>query len=417
MNKTVGFLTTFYEWSPQYSLTSVVSDQLTAHVKNGYRTILFVLESFKDDDMVPEGVEIRKVLPQIILEPYAGMNYPENYRADVDKISSALKEHGRDLDFIVAHDWIFIDTYLPYNIGLREAELPAKQFHWIHSAPSGRPEIKDNPHANRFNLPRNSKLVYLNHDKALALAEMYGTTLSNVKVVHNSTDPRTFWDLDPFVKEMTDKYDLLSADIITVYPVSSTRMLDGKQIDIVIKLHAYLKQLGYSTRLIVPNAHCNAEREKNLVKQMIELGKDNGLTSYEMLFTSNEGHEHGIPRRAVSDFFRLSNLFIFPTTSENCSLVLLEAMLSGNLCVLNKDCSGLQEFAGDSAIYFKMGNVEMGERNYETALNKPSYLRDIAKIIKSELENNKMFKANVRARQRHNYDVMFSQIENMYYES
>lgn len=416
MKKTVGFLTTFNEWSPQYSLTSVVGDQLTAHVKNGYRTVLFVLESFKDDEKVPKGVEIRKVLPQIILEPYQGLEYPETIMEDVERVSVALKEHGRDLDFIIAHDWIFIDTYLPYNMGLRASELPAKQFHWIHSAPSVRPTLEDNHHASRYTLPRNSKLVYLNHDKALALAEMYDTPLHNVKVVHNSTDPRTFWDLDPFVKEMTNKYDLLSADIISVYPVSTPRMIDGKQVDIVIKIHAYLKKLGYTTRLIIPNAHANAEREKNMIQSMKDLAKDYGLTPYEVIFTSPEGYEHGISRRAVSDFFRLANLFIFPSISENCSLILLEAMLSGNLCVLNKDCSGLQEFGGDSALYFKFGNLDMGQRNYELALNKASYLPDIAKIIKSELENNKMFKINRRARQRHNYDTMFSQIENMYYE-
>lgn len=416
MKKTVGFLTTFYEWSPQYSLTSVVHDQLVAHVKNGYRTVLFVLESFKDDDKVPKGVEIRKVLPQIILEPYSGMSYPDSIQEDVDKIASALKEHCRDIDFIVAHDWIFIDTYLPYNMGLREAELPAKQFHWIHSAPSPRPDIKDNHHANRYSLPRNSKLVYLNHDKALALAEMYATPLNNVKVVNNSTDPRTFWELDPIVKTMIDKYSLLDADIISVYPVSTPRMVDGKQIDIVIKIHGFLKKLGYKTRLIVPNAHANAEREKNLVKGMQDLAKNQGLTPYEVIFTSTDGHEHGIPRNAVSDLFRLANLFIFPSTSENCSLILLEAMLSGNLLVLNKDCSGMQEFGGESALYFKFGNLDMGTRNYEKALNKPQYLEDIAKIIKSELENNKMFKAGRRARQKYNYDVVFSQIETLYYE-
>lgn len=415
MKKTVGILTTFYEYSPQYSLTSVVHDQLVAHVKNGYRTILFVLDTFKDEDKVPEGVEVRKVLPQIILEPYQGMNYPENYQEDVDRVSSALKEHCRDLDFIIVHDWIFIDTYLPYNIGLREAELPAKQFHWIHSAPSPRPVIEDNIHANRFNLPRNSKLVYLNYDKALALAEMYDTPLHNVKVVHNATDPRTFWDLDPFVKKMVDKYDLLTADVISVYPLSTPRMIDGKQVDIVIKIHAELKKLGYAIRLIIPNAHANAEREKNLVQSMKDLATECGLTPYEVIFTSLEGHEHGITRRAVSDFFRLSNLFIFPSISENCSLILLEAMLSGNLCVLNKDTSGFQEFGGDAVLYFKFGNLDMGQRNYEKALNKPVYIEDIAKIIKSQLENNLMFKASRRARQKHNYDKMFSQIEDAYY--
>lgn len=407
--KRIGWMTTFYEWSPSYSLTSVVQDQLVAHVKRGYKPVLFVLESFKDDEKVPTGVEIRKVIPQIILEPYRGLEVPTNWREDVDKVKAALKEHAKDIDVMIAHDIIFIDTYLPYNIALREAELPCKYLHWIHSAPSPRPELKDNPHANRYTLPPNSKLVYLNHDKVIALAEMFGTWPRNVRVIPNSRDPRTFWNLDPFVVSLIDKYDILSADIITVYPVSSTRMIDGKQIDVVIRLHEQLRALGYTTKLIIPNAHANGEKEKEEIRRR---------HSFDVIFTSTMGteYEHGVSSKIVSDLFRLSNIFIFPSISENCSLVLLEAMLSGNLLVLNKDCSGLQEFGGDNALYFKMGNLDMGIKNAEDALTKESYIRDIALIIKSEFERNQPLQAKRRTLKQFNFDAIFDKIEALYYE-
>src|SRR3990167_6870221 len=141
MNKIIGIFTTFYDFNTGYSLVSVVRDQLVAHVKRGYKPVLFVLESFNDDSAVPEGVEVRKIVPQIILEPYKGLNYPENYLEDVAKVISALKEHAQDIEIMIVHDMIFIDTYLPYNIGLREAELSCKYLHWIHSAPSPRPNL------------------------------------------------------------------------------------------------------------------------------------------------------------------------------------------------------------------------------------------------------------------------------------
>jgi hypothetical protein len=418
MKKKVGILTTFYRWDESYSLTSVVKDQLIAHVKNGYEPVLFVLESFQDDDKLPAGIELRRVIPQVILEPYAGLNVPDDCQWDVDRVVDALRKYASDIDVMLTHDIIFIDTYLPYNLALRQANLKARYFHWIHSAPSPRPVLENNLHANRYTLPPNSKLVYLNHDKHLALAEMYGTFLNNVRVIPNSRDPRTFWNLNPFVSAMVDKYDLLNRDIISVYPVSTPRMLAGKQVDVVIRIHGWLKKLGYKTLLVITNAHANAQAEKDLIEKCLELGKVHGLYRDDILFTSLEGEEYeaGIPGDAVSDFFRLANVFIFPSISENCSLVLLEAMLSGNLLILNRDCSGLAEFGGPAAIYLKFGNVDMGIRNEEDALKRDSYYNDIAKIIASEFEGNRVLQTKRKVFKEHNYDFVFSKIEALYYE-
>ncbi len=413
--KVVGVFTTFYRWDTAYSITSVVRDQLEAHVKNGYSPVLFVLESFDKGDFekIPLGVEVRAVIPQITLEPYKGTEFPENYREDVERVVAALKEYATDIEVMLTHDIVFIDTYLPYNLALREASLPCRYLHWVHSAPSPRPSLEGNPHASRYTLPANSRLVYLNNDKTLALAEMYGTWLSNVRVVYNSRDPRTFWDLDPLVSTLIDKYDLLSADIISVYPVSAPRMLDGKQLDVVIRVHEQLRKLGYKTKLIVCDAHANGDNEVRAA-----MARENN----DVIFTSrqdapNYSYQHGVPSKVVSDLFRLSNVFIFPTVSENCSLILLEAMLAGNLLVLNKDCTGLDEHAGkENAIYLKFGNFDMGVRNTEHATERDEYLRDVALIIKDAVENSKPLKAKRRALQEFNLDKVFSKIEPLYYE-
>lgn len=403
----VGILTTFSNFNPSYSLASVVRDQLAMHVRAGYEPVLFTLECFTDEVM--DGVEVRAIVPQLQLERYQGFNVPADHEQDVRKVKTALKKHAKDIEILITHDIVFIDTYLPYNLGLRQAELACRQLHWVHSAPSQRPEIVNNLHANRYTLPPNSKLVYLNNDKKLALAESYGAYLKDVRVVHNSRDPRTFWDMSPETCRIIDETELFSADIVSVYPVSSTRMVDGKQIDTVIRIHQCLRQLGYETRLIVPNAHANGKAEK----REVEYRHHDGVYFTSML---GEEYEQGVDQRVVSELFRLSNVFIFPSISENCSLVLLEAMLAGNLLVLNSDCSGLPEFAGTSALYFKFGSVENGQRRYENALSVPKYTEDIAKIIASEFDRNPALQAKRRALQRHNLGVVFSQIERIYYE-
>lgn len=435
MKKKIGIFTTFYKWDESYSITSVVRDQLIAHVKNGYQPVLFVLESFDkaDIDKIPKGVEVRGVIPQIILEPYKGLGIPDCVDCDVKKVVSALKLNAQDIEVMITHDIVFIDTYLPYNLALREANLPCRYLHWIHSAPSPRPVLEANPHASRYTLHPNSRLVYLNNDKSLDLAEMYGTYLSNVRVVYNSRDPRSFWDLDPFVSQLIDKYDLLSADIISVYPLSAPRALDGKQLDVVIGIHAQLRKLGYKTKLIVCDAHANGGKEKfeayarssndviftslqEVTGGTIKVNDIKDPTKDEIKMMAYP-HEHGVSSKVVSDLFRLSNVFIFPTISENCSLILLEAMLAGNLLVLNKDCTGLDEHAGkENAIYIRFGNVDMGVRKTEHAIEQESYLRDIALIIKNAVENSMPLKAKRRALQVFNYDAIFAKIEPLYYE-
>ena len=407
----VGIFTTFYRIDPAYSLCSVVLDQLTALVAHGHKPVLFTLPTFNDEAMLPGDVEVRKVVPQLILEPYKGTNYPEHWKEDAERVKILLKQNAQDITHLICHDTFFIDTYLPYNVGIREAELPARIFAWTHSAPSARPALENNPHSNRYTLPKNTKLVYLNNDKANDLAEMYGAWLKDVRVVHNSRDPRTFWRMDPFALRLIDKYDLLSADIISVYPLSTPRMISGKGLDKAIRIHANLKSLGYKTRLIVCNAHANAQPEQRLISETRIWASELNLDHRELIFTSQEGteYEHGIPASVVSDLFRLSNIFIFPTVSENSSLVLLEAMLSGCLLVLNRAVGTLREHAGEGALYFDLSYREGKEANER-------YYQDLAKIVASQFDSNKSLQAKRRAMQKFNYDSIWSEIEHVLYE-
>lgn len=399
--KVIGIFTTFWNFDSGYSLTSVVKDQLTMFVKYGFKTVLFVLPSFTDDDKVPVGVEIRKVIPQLIIEPYKGDLYPEHWKEDARKVQDSCEAYMQDIDYLFCHDIHFIDTYLPYNIGLRDAmpKLKCKAFFWTHSAPSTRIIFKDNPHASRYNLPP-GKLIYLNHDKVIPLAEMYGGWAKDVRVVHNSRDPRTCWNLDPFVNKLIDVYNLLEADIISVYPLSTTRMMGvGKRLESAILLHAELKKLGYKTRLIVANAHGNAQKEQRTIASTKVWANEKGLDGGDLIFTSQEDEKYllGVPHNIVADLFRISNIFIFPTTSENSSLVLAEAMLAGNLLVLNKKVGTLLEHAGEKAIY-----VDFDQRE-----NNEAYYSDLAKIVASEFENDRALQAKRRVFQKQNYDYVF----------
>lgn len=413
----IGIATTFYNFDPGYSLCAVVKDQLIALVKHGYKPVFFVLPTFKDDALVPFGVEIRKIIPQLILEPYKELGFPDHWKEDVKKAQEMFERNMQDIDYLIVHDWFFIDTYLPYNIALRDAlpSLKCKVFAWTHSRPSTRQLLENNPHSNRYNLNTDRiKLIYLNHVDTTMLAEMYGAWQKDVRVVHNSRDPRSFWNLDVLVERMIDEYELLEKDIISIYPLSTTRMIDGKGVDKAIKLHSKLKELGYKTCLIIPNAHANADKEKRTLSQTQLWASERGIGNTDLIFTSlldEPKNESGVSPKVISDLFRLSNVFIFPTISENCSLVLLEAMLSGNLLVLNEKVTSLREFGQENALYLDFNYREKQEENER-------YYLDLAKIVASQFEQMKPLQAKRRAFQKYNYDYVFKKlIEPLLYEN
>ena len=416
---TIGILTSFYEFNSAYSLCSVVESQLTALKKYGYPTVLFVHDNFKDDDKVPEGVEIRKIVPRFELQDYgAHQQVNEDYKSQVDTAYKAFKENFQDIDIMMEHDMIFQGWFLPYCEAIHKLakESKIKWFHWIHSVPNLMPKGLDYPHRYRYELPMNSKLVYLNNYHLIRAAESFSTFPKDVRIIYNPVDPRLFWNLHPLVKSLIDKYGILEADYLQIYPVSTPRMVSGKQVNIVIEIMGKLKKMGKKVCLVVCNAHANAEKDKQLVFKMLEHATANGLSMSEVIFTSLEdkpNNELGVPREVVSQLFQLSNLFVFPSISENCSLILLEAMLSKCLLVLNDSVPPLREFAGENALYFRFGGLD--ERvNFE---DRNVFMEDVAKIIISQMSTNRALKGSNKIKQQFNYDALFkNSIEPLFYE-
>lgn len=407
----IGILTTFADFSPEYSLTSVVMSQLKMLLKNGYSPVLFVLNIFKDNALVPEGVEVRNIVPQLLLEPYGAGN-ADNLGVDVTKAQKAFEENMQDIDVMLCHDIIFINSYLPYNIALRNAidtKLgKVKWLHWMHSGPSFA-DLNGSVWDNLRTLPKNSKLVYMNHTDVIRAAEMYHTWPSSVRVIFNPMDIRELYNFHPVTKELCDAYDLMSADIIGVYPLSSTRMtVMGKQLQKAIPIMGFLKKLGKKVKYVICNAHANGQREKQVIEEMYQLGHKYGLERNELIFTSMHDipkWEHGIPHEVVKDLFLLSNVFIFPSFSENCPLVLLEAMAGKNLLVLNQDFPAMHDFPLENAMYFRFGSTVAPEPQFPNG--EDTYYSDVAKLIISELNTNKALNAQTILRQRFNVDYIF----------
>ena len=403
-------------WDQSYSLCSVVENQLRGFVKNGYTPIIVTLQKFRGDIPVP-GIEHRKALPMLNLVDYSNnRELHKDFEQDVGHIKRALEESLSDVTHVITHDLIFQGWFLPHNVACRRANLNVKWLHWIHSAPAPT-DMEKYPFDHFQFLKPNETLIYLNEIDLVKAAEKYHVLPSRVRCVPNSIDLRTFGGLHPFTEYLIDRFDLFSADVLSVYPLSSTRMVDGKQVHKAVKVHEKLKKLyGIKTKFIIANAHANAQKEKQTIEELQAKFLDWGLSPEEVIFTSIQKtpeYELGVPRKVVSDLFRMSNLFVFPSISENCSLVLLEAALSGNLCALNKNFLPMRAQLGNLAHYFEFSSLTENVQ-YQ---NEEGYYEDVAKIMWDSLQKNNALMSKMHIQKNFNLDYLFRhKIEGLLYE-
>lgn len=166
----------------------------------------------------------------------------------------------------------------------------------------------------------------------------------------NSNGFDIFEHMSEDVKNISKKIDLLSSDILIVYPA---RLTTGKKFEKVVAFAAAIKNTAKkSVRIIFcdfPSADIHPDIYKALLKR---LGKALNLDETEIVFTSDLGYKQGFPRDGVLDLFSLSNLFICPSFSESFGLIALEAASRGNFLVLNEKVPALEELGKQLNVYF-----------------------------------------------------------------
>ena len=379
----IGVFTTFGSWDEAYSLTTIVKAQIEMIKKSGNTPVFIGLDIFKDDI----GCEVRTV-PTITYKNYEpGEDISEEHKEEIPKIKDALEEAIKDLDVVLTHDIILQSAFVPYNLAMRQVK--GNFIHFIHSVPANLYEPS---------CPEGSTIVSLNNTDKLRVAEAFQTTMENIAVVYNPMDIRDYYEVDPITREIVDKLGLLDYDTINIYPFCTTRM-DAKGVEKVIKLNKHLNYVRKTKTLLI-NSHANAEREKDLVESKQEWADKYGA---DVQFTSLLGYPNGLPHKVVKDLFKLSDLFIFPSKSEFCSLVQLEAGLGKNLMVLNDDFEPMREIS----IGLNMGFGSMRQaRNYS---DENAYYKDWSRIINWEINQDKTLTNFIKMRKEFNQDYIWEQ--------
>ncbi len=385
-----------------YSVAGIVTDQLKLLTDEGHKLVFLTTTDFRDQELIPVGVEVR-TYPRFT----GAVPFPEDnldaFNVYVAETGVILAELLKDCSICITHDVMFLLDYLPINWALRTAaeSLPDLRFlHWIHSAPFARAKEIEYPITGFYQPLKNSQYVYLNRTDVSRLAEMVGVAEGLVRLVHNPIDLCAYKNVHPLAQEILEKIDYFMADTICIYPI---RLNPAKQADKVIKLVAALKQHGQSVRLIVCNSYNSLAWKKNVdpdekyLSELKETGEKWGLTETELIFTSkfesqwakeaNHNMELGLPREAISGLMAASDLFVLPSLTEACSLIMLEAAISKNLVVLNEDLESLHEFGGlkneptgsRRAVYIPFGNLYRPIEQYNPS--EPEWYVEYARVL------------------------------------
>jgi len=385
-----------------YSPGNAIKAQVKMLIKFGHEVVFFTQEGSKleTEDI---GCEVRHLVPRFKREKNVINEDAKNKMTDMLR-----REITSDFDVIITQDF-YIDDCITYREALKECNINKPILNFCRSG-IGRPiNFKINNDKTRY--------VYLNEADSKIFAEKIGVDHSLIRVVFNEKSPEWFFNFSDTTKMIIDKMKLYDKQIIQTYAICTTRM-DAKQLNIVIRIFGLLKEMGYKVALIICNS--NGRKRINEIDAKIKFALDCGLIEGEdIIFTSklhNERFnlENEIPNNVVAELTQISNLFVFPTSAEVCSNILLENSIASNLIVVNSDLPALLDFVDNNSVlkypFTSFGNLHYKRRDDES-------LKKLCKDIVGQLMSNKNDLQFRYVWKRHNASAIYKMLKDILFEN
>lgn len=380
-------LTALGDFTPSYSLTSVIADQARAGTMAGFRVTVVGMEHLSKHTPNIPGVEFKPLIPNV------GWVEDEVDEAKTQQISQALLGYlGGHEATVITHDLVFQSWYINiaraiHQLAGHEDLVDIRWFHQVHSSVGPRPDRKFAQW--RAKVPTGHKMVAVNWSDIPHLTTYYQSQIDEWVTIPNSCDPRSFGTCHPIAADLYDQ--MTGVDVVQVYPLSTPRAR-AKGLQTVIRtLGAVTQDHGLSSALIVANAHANGPDANQI---MAEMDAEAQRVGVRLIWTSRDipGTEAtGLPREAIADLQRLANVFVFPSSSESCGLVALEAAVAGNLLVLNKSLHTLTDYITHKAArWVRFGSIR------EPLTDDSQAVAEAAQIIANEVQTNPVLTLRAR---------------------
>lgn len=411
----VYILTNFSQYIRSFSPIIVVKEQIKQLTRAGYTPILIACEGWEPpEDSIFATTQTQYMYPAANHDPNARVEDTEEL---VELVTQQLDGILPDDALIWTHDLIFLPDYTIYNLAARRLAVERPSLRWVHTVHSATSPEAVSRERNMYGeayaqalmseFP-NSLIAYPNaYDKRRVAVNFHFEEDKIVEVPH-STDPTE--GLHPLVQRFYDDKQIGSVEVFIVYPLRLDR---GKYAEADIYLVAGFRRNGIKAHVLYCDFQSTGDDKvvyREELKQLaVELDVDDRVTflsEFDDMATMDVTHD------IIMDFFTLSNVFLMPSKSETYSLVTQEAMLRGNLVVMNQDFAPFRQIFGDAALYrqFDGANIAISGLNGEitTTLNsKEAYYQALASELKYYLENDRVLKAKTWARTQRNPDTVF----------
>lgn len=430
MTGRVAVLTTFFETMSGYSLVAVVETQLRMLLNNGYApTVIVQNGAYREDEhgepLEPEPfqeqelpsiwnsqtLDIRPVLPSLQLTT----GVAEDFEERVTSIQSALQKSLTDTEVCITHDIILQDSYKEHNVAMRRYAKTRPDLlwlHWIHSCPTSQAGTTY-PENCRYTPPP-GYIIYPNDVDKPRVVGTYGLQEREWKVRVSRTahaiDPLLIWPYDKLTRRLVERAGLLGGDVVAIYPVRLDR---GKQPEKIIRLLAGVKKAGFKPRLLIVDWQSHGARFQQYIDELVVLANELDMGE-EVNFTSrlDDKCSQGVPRQVVIELLDFTNIYVHPSRIETYSLTVHEAMLRGNLVVLNHDLPVMRELYGQNAVYFDFGSDRV-DRTYEP--NEQAFWNNEAKRLLAELTQNRALSGKMKASRMWSPQALWKEFEPLLY--
>lgn len=382
----------------------------------GYEPVLIVSDGWEPpEDTIFHGLKTEYLSPVAYVDPPV---INEMFYEDVDLILQQLRDIIPDGSVVITHDLIFLPDYTKHNLAARKLaeEKPGIRWvHWVHSATGPNTLISErdmygeeykNMLLSKF---PNSVIAYPNAQDIPRVARNFSYEEYEVVEVPHSTDPTE--GMHPLVQRLYDQLELGSKEVLMIAPMRLDR---GKNPQYIVRAVAALKEENISAHVIFCDFQSTGGDKVTLREDCKALAKRLGAEDcVTFLSEFDDMASMEVPHGVVLDLFTLSNVFICPSRSETYSLTTQEAMLKGNLCILNYDFPAFRQIYGDKALYRQFDGAEVGFDGQDGKIEtKHSDIDEYFKhrfaiAILGWLQHDKVIAAKTWVRTRRNPDYVF----------
>ena len=195
--------------------------------------------------------------------------------------------------------------------------------------------------------------VTISQARKKELVALYQCPPEEIQVIYNGVDAAEMFGLTPFAWELTQRLDLLAADLIMLMPVRVTR---AKNVEFALEVVAALKANGLKIKLVLtgpPDPH--DEKSMSYFHSLQKLRDNLGLNS-EMRFVFESGPAADEPFHigldVVAGLYRVADLMFMPSHQEGFGMPVLEAGLLQMPVVASEAVPAAEEIGGKDVLRF-----------------------------------------------------------------